>query len=111
MQSRLTQTGLQISTPNGWVDYQPRQTKIVEAHDTATLCIVREYYVGFSGSNVYALDEKLNILWEAELPHQSDVFANALMPSDGGFVTSTWNGIKCLIDAQTGKITRLGISK
>lgn len=67
--------------------------------------------MGFSGSNVYAIDENLNVVWVAELPHESDVYANVLMPTDGGFVTSTWNGIKCLIDAKSGKITKLGISK
>ena len=109
--SRLTQTGLQISTANGWIVYQPRQTRIVEAHDTDVFCIVREYYMGFSGSNVYAIDENLKIAWVAELPHESDIYANILTPSADGFVTSTWNGIKCLIDAKSGRITKLGVSK
>lgn len=111
MQCRIKGSGLEIQQPQGWQFYNPRQTKIVEVHDCGRIAVVREDYYQFKGSNVYAIDENFNIVWEAQLPHQSDTFANELVRDDCGFVTSTWNGIKVLIEQSSGKITKLGITK
>lgn len=111
MRFELTTNGFHILTSDGWKMHPPMQTKIVEAHVYNSLVVIREDYVGFIGSNVYALDQDLNKVWDAELPHPSDIFANVLTPIAGGFVTSTWNGIQCNLDGKTGKITKLGITK
>lgn len=111
MKNKIENEALKILTSNGWKTHSPRQTKIIESHDCGSICVVREDYMGFKGSNVYALDDNLQVIWEAELPHPSDIFANILIKADDGFESTTWNGVHCHIDLQTGKITKLGMNK
>ena len=111
MKSLVDNGNAKVLTDSGWVEFRPRQTTIVEVHDCGGVSVIRENYMKFNGSNVYAIDENLRVVWEAQLPHPSDIFANILVPADGGFETSTWNGIRCLIDVKTGMTTKLGITK
>lgn len=111
MESKIDNENLKIFTKNGWKVYPPRQTRIEESLDFKNVCVVREGYIGFTGSNVYALNEDLDIIWEAELPHSSDIFANVLIKKDNCIETTTWNGVHCLIDILTGKITKLDMKK
>ena len=111
MKYRNSNSQIEVSTSKGWKILKPRQTKIAEIHDCGDYCIIREDYLGFVGSNVYAIDDQLNLVWEAELPHPSDVFANMLISVDSGFETSTWNGIKCHIETKSGKTTQIGVTK
>jgi hypothetical protein len=111
MQNMIENETLKILTTKGWKTFPPRQTRIVESHDCGSFCVVRESYMGFKGSNVYAIDDNLQVIWEAELPHSSDIFANILIEIENGFETTTWNGIFCHINLYTGKTTKLGVTK
>jgi hypothetical protein len=111
MKSKIDNENLKILTKKGWEVYPPRQTRIEESHDFTNVCVVREGYMGFKGSNVYALNEDLEIAWEAELPHSSDIFPNALIATNDGIETTTWNGVHCHIDILTGKVTKLDMKK
>lgn len=111
MKSKIDNETLRVLTEDGWKVFTPRQTNIEESLDFKSVCVVREGYMGFNGSNVYAINEDLEVVWEAELPHSSDVFANILIKISDGVETTTWNGVHCRIDVLTGKVTKLNMKK
>ena len=111
MACKMENGGLLIESTGVWKSLQPSQTKFLECKDCGILTVVREDYYGFKGSNVYAVDENLNIAWYAELPNPSDAFANPLVDEGTHFSTVTWNGIRCLIDKVSGKTIVKGVTK
>lgn len=97
----------EIETPTGIKILAPRQTKIIEAHDYGDLVLIREDYYGYKGSNVYAVDGSLNVIWEAKLFYSEDTFANYLKEENGKFVTVTWGGNLCTIDPLSGETIKI----
>ena len=77
-------------------------------------------------SNIYFLDDNLNILWFAESPFTNDTFPNnirwnlefyyiktgiAYRENKNSFVCSSMHGITANIDYKTGKITNKVLTK
>jgi hypothetical protein len=96
---------------NGGIQIPSQQTKILEAVEYNHLIIVRENYYGFNGSNLYAINKLGNILWYAELPHDSDSYTGNIEIKENSILCTTWNGICCRINPQNGKIISKKVSK
>ena len=68
--------------------------------------IVREYSFGFlqGFSNLYCLDRVLRLIWFAELPSETDLYAGAVTEEAGVFVCTSAAGVACRLDPATGNI-------
>lgn len=90
--------------------------------------IVREEFLNDikKPSNIYCLDDSLNILWFSESPFPDDSFANNIRwdlefyetktgityrENKNCFVCSTWQGITVNIDYKTGQILKKILTK
>lgn len=87
----------------GSKSWMSKQTSIRQAEEIPGLIIVREDYYKHNGSNIYALDFNLKLVWTAELPNESDVFVGFTY-NTGILRCQTWNGFLCNIDIATGKL-------
>jgi len=68
--------------------------------------IVREYSFGFlqGFSNLYCLDSALRLIWFAELPSETDLYAGAVTEEAGVFVCTSAAAVACRLDPATGNI-------
>ena len=68
--------------------------------------VVREHAFGFlqGFSNLYCLDSALRLIWFAELPSETDLYAGAVTEEAGVFVCISVAGVACRLDPGTGKI-------
>ena len=83
---------------------RPKQTQIVQVEPIEEGIVVREDYFRFEGSNVYLVDYDFRELWVAQLPSDSDSFANPVSRVPGGLSCGSWEGWRCLLSTKTGKI-------
>ena len=102
---------LVLQTEKGSTVFKPQQTSIAQAYLLDDKIIIREEYYKFVGSNLYAIDLNLNILWRAELPSSDDIYVNDFRVKDSLISCSSWNGVACSIDQQSGKIIEKSITK
>ena len=90
----------------------PRSTRIEQVIHQDEIFIIREDYMKYDkGSNIYAIDKDFKLLWEAELPYKSDIYANEMFPVDGGISCCSWGGHKCKISTRDGKILNRELTK
>jgi hypothetical protein len=75
--------------------------------------IIREdsYRFPQGHSNVYCLNQELELLWTAELPSPTDVYANAVIDRGISLECASWEGWDCVLDPETGKIIRKAFTK
>lgn len=88
---------------------EPIGTSIVQALPVGCNIVVREDYHEFprGQSNVYCLTENFDLVWSAELPWQSDVYANPVIPTQEGFLScASWDGMSCTLHPETGRIIK-----
>lgn len=89
------------------VKHLPVGTAVVEFLATPEgLVLVREWSHGFlpGFANLYCLDEKLRLLWLAELPEDTDFF-ETMGPIEGGQVAcTTQSGLSCRLTLATGRL-------
>jgi len=66
----------------------PVATRIVQVLHLAEHLIVREDYFHFpeGKSNLYCVDADLNLVWSAQLPGPSDIYANPVTQTAAGLV-------------------------
>lgn len=87
--------------------HQPVGTAVVEflAAETGPI-IVREWGHGFLPglANLYCLDEKLRLLWMAELPDEADFFETLGPITDGQLACTTQSGRACRLDLSNGRL-------
>jgi hypothetical protein len=101
-------------------------SKIVEFKKVGTDCIiVREATNNYDyrKSNIYCLDDNLDLVWFSDQPFDNDTFPNKIVwnkeLNDSGtswsdyvidnpntLTCSSWNGFTVTIDYKTGKITK-----
>ncbi len=88
------------------MNIKPRHTKIVETLKLDDKTIVREDYMKYpkSESNVYAIDNKGNIIWFAELPSVDDCYANKMRIENKLLKICSWNCFMVSLDLKNGKI-------
>ena len=100
-------TGKTIAT------HQPIGTSIVQCLAIGSNVIVREDYFQFPRgvSNVYCLDLSFQKLWDAELPWETDVYANPIVEVGSNVVCASWDGDTCTLSPTTGKILKKVFSK
>jgi len=83
---------------------QPKQTQIVQVEPIEEGIVIREDYYKFEGSNVYLVDYDFRELWVAQLPSDSDSFANPVSRVRDGLSCGSWESWTCLLSTKTGKI-------
>jgi len=68
--------------------------------------VVREHAFGFlqGFSNLYCLDASLRLIWFAELPSETDLYAGAVAEETGALVCTSAAGVSCRLDPGTGNI-------
>ena len=68
--------------------------------------VVREHAFGFlqGFSNLYCLDRALRLIWFAELPSETDLYAGAVTEEAGLLVCVSVAGVACRLDPGTGNI-------
>jgi hypothetical protein len=68
--------------------------------------IVREHAFGFlqGFSNLYCLDRALRLIWFAELPSETDLYAGAVAEETGALVCTSAANVVCRLDPGTGNI-------
>jgi outer membrane protein assembly factor BamB len=68
--------------------------------------IVREHPFGFlpGFSNLYCLDNALRLIWFADLPAETDLYAGSVTVEEGTLVCASVAGVVCRLDPTTGKI-------
>ena len=68
--------------------------------------MVREHTFGFlqGFSNLYCLDGALRLIWFAELPSETDLYAGAVVEEAGKLVCTSAAGVGCRLDPASGKI-------
>jgi hypothetical protein len=68
--------------------------------------IVREHAFGFlpGFSNLYCLDNALRLIWFAELPTGTDLYASPVTEAAGTLVCTSAGGVACRLDPADGKI-------
>jgi outer membrane protein assembly factor BamB len=68
--------------------------------------IVREHTFGIlpGFSNLYCLDSALRLIWFADLPAETDLYAGPVMVESGMLVCASTAGVVCRLDPATGKI-------
>lgn len=83
---------------------RPKQTSIVQIEPIEEGIVIREDYYKFEGSNVYLVDYSFRELWIAQLPADSDAFANPVSRVQGGLSCGSWKSWQCLLSTKTGQI-------
>ena len=83
---------------------RPKQTQIVQVEPIEDGIVIREDYYKFEGSNVYLVDYNFRELWVAQLPSDSDSYANPVSRVRGGLSCGSWESWQCLLSTKTGKI-------
>ncbi len=89
-------------------------TEIVQLLPIGPNTVVREDYYKFPRgvSNVYCVDSQLQTIWEAELPHPTDAYANpVVMISQGVLQCASWDCFTCDLDLETGKLIKQRFTK
>ena len=88
--------------------HSPVGTKVVQVLAKGNCLIIREDYYQFpqGSSNIYCLNQDLELLWEADLPSPTDVYANALIDRGNTLECGSWEGSDCVLDPETGKMIR-----
>jgi hypothetical protein len=68
--------------------------------------MVREHTFGFlqGFSNLYCLDRALRLIWFADLPAETDLYAGPVTEEAGMLVCTSAAGVACRLDPTTGKI-------
>jgi len=68
--------------------------------------IVREHTFGVMPgfANLYCLDQDLRLIWFAELPEETDLYAGPVTEEGGALVCASAAGVAYRLDAATGKI-------
>ena len=86
--------------------HEPIGTAVVEFLALGNRLIVRERVFGFlpGFANLYCLDRALHLLWIAELPPESDLFAGPLGTDGDSPVCATIAGVVCRLNASSGRI-------
>jgi len=90
-----------------------RATEVVQLLPIGENVVVREDYYNFprGTSNVYCVDAELRTVWEAELPHPTDAYANPVVQIQGALQCASWDCFTCDLDPQTGKILKQSFTK
>ena len=87
--------------------HDPIGTAVVQflAADEGRL-IVREHTFGFlpGFSNLYCLDSALRLIWFADLPAETDLYAGPVTVEAGTLVCASAAGVGCRLDPASGKI-------
>lgn len=88
------------------VRHAPIGTAVVQFLNVGDRLIVREHAFGFlqGFSNLYCLDAALRLIWFAELPAESDLYAGTVTAEAGVLVCDSADGCTCRIDAASGRI-------
>jgi hypothetical protein len=104
---KLDTTGAVVRT------HRPVGTRIVQLLPLGDRIVVREDYYQFprGTSNVYCLDAELQRVWAAELPAETDVYANPVVQREAQLSCASWDGSTCTIDPATGRITHEEFTK
>jgi hypothetical protein len=91
----------------------PAGTRVVQLLPKGGNLIVREDYYHFpeGASNLYCLDHDLQLLWTAELPSATDVYANEVIDRGDALECASWDGFTCLLSPETGQILRKVFTK
>jgi hypothetical protein len=87
--------------------HEPIGTAVVQFLATSeSRLIVREHAFGFlqGFSNLYCLDSTLRLIWFAELPSETDLYAEAVAEEAGTLVCTSAAGVACRLDPANGKI-------
>jgi len=87
--------------------HEPIGTAVVQFLATSEgRLIVREHAFGFlqGFSNLYCLDCTLRLIWFAELPSETDLYAEAVVEEAGTLVCTSAAGVACRLDPATGNI-------
>ncbi len=87
--------------------HEPVGTAVVQFLATSDgRLIVREQAFGFlqGFSNLYCLDSALRLIWFAELPSETDLYAGAVVEEAGTLVCASAAGVSCRLDPASGKI-------
>jgi hypothetical protein len=81
-------------------------TKIVQMLRKDERVVIREdcYEFPTGRSNVYCLDHDLALIWVAELPMATDVYANPVIDKGETLECASWQGYTCQLDPESGKI-------
>lgn len=68
--------------------------------------VVREHAFGFlpGFSNLYCLDRALRLIWFADLPAETDLYAGSVTVEAETLVCASAAGVACRLDPATGKI-------
>jgi hypothetical protein len=53
----------------------------------------------------------LNVVWSAELPAETDTYANSVIDEGATLSCSSWEGVTATIDPETGQIIRKVFTK
>ena len=102
------------STGQGIARHKPIGTSIVQMLTIGSNIVVREDYYEFprGRSNVYCLTESFDLVWSAELPWQTDVYANPVILAPEGFLScASWDGMSCRLSIETGLILKKVFTK
>jgi putative acetyltransferase len=91
----------------------PIATLVVQVLVRGDLIVVREDYVQFPRgvANVYCLDRSLKRVWVAELPSETDAYANPVVDRGEHLECASWEGWTCDLDPRTGRIIRKMFTK
>lgn len=86
--------------------WNPIGTKVIECVDCGDGFIVREDYYKFpeGKGNVYKLSYTMKLLWVAELPVDTDTYANQIEYDGSSIRCASWEGYTCNLDLSSGKI-------
>jgi hypothetical protein len=87
--------------------HEPIGTAVVQFLATSEgRLIVRELAFGFlqGFSNLYCLDCTLRLIWFAEVPSETDLYAEAVTEEAGTLVCTSAAGVACRLDPATGRI-------
>jgi outer membrane protein assembly factor BamB len=93
--------------------HHPIGTSVVQCLAIGSNVIVREDHFQFPRgvSNVYCLDWSFQKLWDAELPSETDVYANPIAEVGSNLVCASWDGDTCTLSQTTGKILKKVFTK
>ena len=88
-------------------------TQIVQLLPVGENVVVREDYYEFprGASNVYCVNAQLETIWEAELPHPTDAYANPVVEDASALRCASWDGFTCDIDPQSGRLLKQSFTK
>jgi len=87
--------------------HEPVGTAVVQFLATSDgRLMVREHTFGFlqGFSNLYCLDGALRLIWFADLPAETDLYAGPVTEGSGVLVCTSAAGLACRLDPANGKI-------